>query len=81
MHDFLGQLVKAGKLKQFTHQPSSHWELIGPVYQREVGPHPPLETINVIFAAPSKDAGPSSKIMTISPQPGVEEEAESPRGL
>ena len=80
LHDFLGQLVKAGKLKQFTHQPTSQGELIGLGYQREVAPRPPLGTINIIFATPSRETSPSSRIMTISPQLEVgEDDRESKR--
>ena len=73
LHDFLEQLVKAGKLKQFTHQLFAQREQLGLGYQMEVAPRPPLGTINVIFAAPNKEAGPLSKVMAISPQLEVRE--------
>ena len=80
LHDFLRQLVKVGNLKQFTHQPPSQGESTGPGYQREVAPRPSLGTINIIFAAPGRETGPSSRIMTISPQLEVgEEDKESKR--
>lgn len=60
-------------MKQFTHQPFSQGEPTGLGYQREVAPCQPLETINVIFVALNKQASPLSRIVTISPLPGVEE--------
>jgi len=39
-----------------------------------VAPHPSLGTIHVIFATPDKEAGPSSRVMSISPQSEFGEE-------
>ena len=72
--DFLKQLVKVGKLKKLTHQPSGQGEQIGPGYQWKVAACPPLGTINIIFVAPNKEAGPLSKVMATSPQLKVREE-------
>jgi len=63
--DYLEQLVKAGKLKQFMHQSPRLGSQIGQGYQREVVPRPPLVTISVILVTPSKEACSSSRIMFI----------------
>ena len=68
LRDYLKQLVKAGKLKQFMHQ------FPGQGYQRKVVPHPPLGTISVILVTPNREASSSSRIMSIASQPELEEQ-------
>ena len=50
LRDHLGQLVKAGKLRQFLHQLAGQFGLLEVGYQRDGAPRPALGTINVIFA-------------------------------
>ena len=66
LHDHLEQLVKAGKLKQFMHQPSRQGSQTGLVYQRESLSRPPLGTINVIFAALFQTRGYPFGVMSIA---------------
>ena len=51
LRDYLEQLVKIGKLRQFLHQPSGHGSLVGSTHQQENPLRPSLGTINVILAA------------------------------
>ena len=62
----LEQLVKAGKLKQFMHQPSRQGNQTGLVYQRESPSRLPLGTINVIFAALCQTEGYPFGVMSIA---------------
>ena len=57
LRDHLDQLVKAGKLSQFLHQPIGQFGHSGVGYQRGGAPWLALGTINVIFAKPRGDAG------------------------
>lgn len=69
---FLNQLVRAGKLKQFLHQPATQGEQPISRSQRGNVPRSSLGTINVIFAAldPSFVRG----VITISSQTKADEE-------
>ena len=74
LRDYLKQLVKAGKLKQFMHQSPGQGSQIGQGYQREVAPRLSLRTISIIFVTPDRELGPSSRVMSISSQPELGEE-------
>ena len=52
--DHLAQLVREGKLKQLLHHSSGQVEQTGLDSRRDSSSRPPLETINVIIAAPSR---------------------------
>lgn len=64
--DYLEQLVKVGKLKQFFYQPSAQRGQAGPVYQRKNPLKPSLGTINVILATPGRMGMHSSEVMSVS---------------
>lgn len=74
LHDHLNQLVKVGKLKQFMHQPWGQVSQTRAGYQREITTRPSLGTINMIFAAPSRDAGSFSSVMFVALKPKFEEQ-------
>ena len=64
--DHLDQLVREGKLKQLLHHYSG---LVGQTTsrpERETPSRPPLGTINVIFAAPSRTGSSPSRVMSIA---------------
>lgn len=48
---------------------------------RDVVPCPPLGTINVIFAVPNREVGPSFEVMTILLQPGAREEVKESKRI
>ena len=80
LRDHLGQLVKAGKLKQFLHQPAGHIDHARSRYQKDVVARPTLGTINVIFAMPRCDVGSCLGIMSVaSKQELWEQDQESKR--
>ena len=66
LRDFLEQLVKARKLKQFLFQPSAQGIQAGPVPQQENYLRPSLGTINVILAALCRAGIYQSKVMSVS---------------
>lgn len=74
LRDYLKQLVKVGKLKQFMHQSPRQGSQIGQGYQREVAPRLSLRTISIIFVTPDRESGPSSRVMSISSQPELGKE-------
>lgn len=74
LRDYLKQLVKEGKLKQFMHQFLGQGSQTGQGYQRKVVPHPPLGTISVILVTPNREASSSSRIMSIASQSELEEQ-------
>ena len=55
------------------HQPFGQGEQLGFGPQRDTAPRPSLGTINVIFATPIREIGPSFGIMPISPQVKIRE--------
>jgi len=57
--------VKAGKLRQFLHQPAGQFGQPEARYQRDGAPRPALGTINVIFAKPKGDVGTYSGVMSV----------------
>ena len=65
LRDHLGQLVKAGKLKQFLHQPTGQTGQAKTGYQRDFASQLALGTINVIFAPPRNDVSSCSGVMFI----------------
>ena len=50
--DYLEQLVKIGKLKQFLYQPTEQRSQAGSAQQRDASSRSPLGTISVILATP-----------------------------
>lgn len=54
LRDYLEQLVKVGKLKQFLYQPYVQGGQAGSIRQRENPLRPSLGTINVILATPGR---------------------------
>ena len=66
LRDHWEQLVKAGKLKHFMHQPSGKGSQIELGYQREAVMRPPLRTIIAIFATLSQVGSHSSRVMSIA---------------
>ena len=58
--------MKAGKLKQFLHQPSRQVGQPGVGYQRDRVPRPALGTINEIFTTPRGDVGSYSGVMSVT---------------
>ena len=71
--------MKAGKLKQFMHQPSRQASQTGAGYQREVDSQPSLGTINVIFATPSNDLCSLSGVMFVASKLELEEQVRESR--
>ncbi|XP_075645230.1 uncharacterized protein LOC142616233 [Castanea sativa] len=66
LQDYLEQLVKVGKLKQFMYQPLVQGAQARLVHQRENPLRPSLGTINVILAAQSRIGTYLSKVMFVS---------------
>ena len=64
--DHLEQLVREGKLKQLLHQFSGRGNQTSLVFWGNVASRPPLDTINVIFAAPGRIESCPSRIILIS---------------
>ena len=62
----MDQLVREGKLKQFLHHSNGLGGQANSRSQRDIPSRPPLGTINVIFAAPSKTGSYPSKIMSVA---------------
>ncbi|XP_075663181.1 uncharacterized protein LOC142632707 [Castanea sativa] len=73
LRDYLEQLVKAGKLKKFMHQPSRQGSQAGSRYQREIVSRPPLGTINVILTTLSQTRNHKSRIMSIAVRSDTDE--------
>ena len=63
--DYLEQLVKVGKLNQFLYQPTGQGNQVGSVHPRDASSRPPLGTINVILATPSRTSSYPSRVMSI----------------
>ena len=66
--------MKAGKLKQFLHQPVGQTNQIEAGYQRDVASRPPLGTINVIFTTLRCNVGSCSGVMSVASRPGLKEQ-------
>ena len=64
--DYLDQLVQEGKLKQLLHYSSGLGGHANLGTQRDVPSRPPLGTINVIFAAPSRTGSHLSRVMSVA---------------
>ncbi|XP_075633748.1 uncharacterized protein LOC142606249 [Castanea sativa] len=65
LQDHLSQLVKAGKLNRFLHQPAEQFSHPGAKFSRDSTPRPALGTINVIFAKPEGNVGPGIRVMSV----------------
>ena len=64
--DNLDQLVQEGKLKQLLHHSSGLGGQTTSRPKRETPSRPPLGTINVIFAAPSRTRSSPSRVMSVA---------------
>ena len=64
--DHLDQLVREEKLKQLLHHSSGQGSQANSRSQRDIPSRPPLGTINVIFAAPSRTGSCLSRIMSVA---------------
>ena len=64
--DHLDQLVQEGKLKQLLHHSSGLGGQANSGSQRDIPSRPPLGTINVIFAAPSRIGSCLSRVMSVA---------------
>ena len=63
--DHLDQLVREGKLKQLLHHFSGQVGQTGSDPRRDSSSRPPLRTINVIFATPSRTGSCLSRVMFV----------------
>lgn len=68
--------MKAGKFKQFLHQPIGQTNQIGAGYQWDVASRPPLGTINVIFTTLKCDARSCSGVMSMASRPELKEQTQ-----
>ena len=64
--DHLDQLIRKGKLKQLLHRSSGLRGQANSGSQRDVPLRPPLGTINVIFAAPSRTGLCPSRVIFVA---------------
>ncbi|XP_065639087.1 uncharacterized protein LOC136071561 [Quercus suber] len=64
--DHLDQLVQEGKLKHLLHHSSGQGNQIGQEPRRDAPSRPPLDMINVIFAALGRTGSCLSRVMTVS---------------
>ena len=64
--DHLDQLIREGKLKQLLHHSSGLGGQTNSRSERETPSRPPLGTINVIFAAPSRTGSCPSRVMSMA---------------
>ena len=64
--DHWDQLVREGKLKQLLHHSSGLGGQANSGSQRDIPSRPPLGTINVIFAAPSRIGSCLSRVMSVA---------------
>nr|XP_023894947.1 uncharacterized protein LOC112006881 [Quercus suber] len=67
--DYLDQLVHEGQLKQLLHHSSGQGGHTNSEPRRDDSSKPPLETINVIFAAPERTGSSPSNVMSVAPLP------------
>ncbi|XP_023888363.1 uncharacterized protein LOC112000451 [Quercus suber] len=74
LRDYLEQLVKERKLKQFMHKSLGQGSQTEQGYQRKVIPRSPLGTISITLVMPNREASSSSRIMSIALQPELEEQ-------
>ena len=64
--DYLEQLVREGRLKHLLHHSSGRGGQAGSASQGNAESKPPLDTINVIFAAPGRTGSCLSSVMSVS---------------
>ncbi|XP_075665704.1 uncharacterized protein LOC142635435 [Castanea sativa] len=64
--NYLEQLVRDGRLKQFLYRPNGQADHTGSGTQGNTSSRPPLSTINVIFASPGRTSSCPSRVMTIN---------------
>ena len=64
--DHLEQLIREGRLKHLLHNSSGRGDQIGWAFQGNAASKPPLDTINVIFAALGRTGSCPSRIMSVS---------------
>ncbi|XP_075635240.1 uncharacterized protein LOC142607581 [Castanea sativa] len=72
LRDHLNQLVKAGKLYQFLHQPIGQFGHSGVELHKNCVPRQALGTINVIFAKLGGDVMAYSRVMFVGGDPNLE---------
>ena len=65
----MDQLAREGKLKQLLHHSSGLGGQTTSRSEREIPSRPPLETINVIFAAPDRTESCPSRVMSVARLP------------
>ena len=65
LRDHLSQLVKAGKLNRFLHQPTGQFGHSGTEFHRDSTPWPALGTINAIFAKLGNGGGSGTRVMSM----------------
>ncbi|XP_050254898.1 uncharacterized protein LOC126700750 [Quercus robur] len=70
--DHLDQLVREGKLKQLLHHSSGQVSQTSSEIRGDVSSRLPLDTINVIFAAPGRTESCPSRVMLVSRSPAKE---------
>ena len=73
LRDHLNQLVKAGMLNQFLHQPTRQMGHSGARFHKDGTPRPMLGIINMIFAKPRGDVGASTGVMSVVGGPDLED--------
>ena len=66
LHDYLKQLVKVEKLKQFLYQPTRQGSQDRSAHQRNASSRPPIGTISVILVASGRTGSYPSKVMSIA---------------
>ena len=66
LRDHLSQLVKAGKLNRFLHQPAGQFGHSGTEFPRDSAPRPSFGTINVIFTKPRNSRGLATWVVFVS---------------
>lgn len=79
LRDHLNQLVKAGKLNQFLHQPMGQFGHSGVEFHRGNIPQLALGIINVIFAKPGSDVEACYKVMSVGGFPDLDARDQAPK--
>ena len=77
--DHLDQLTREGKLKQLLHHSSRLGGQTTSRFERETPSRPPLGTINIIFAAPSRIGSCPSRVMSVAHLPSEDTSREPKR--
>ena len=75
----LEQLVREGRLKQFLYHPSRQGGQAGLEPWRDASSRAPLETINIILAAPGRTSSHPSRVMSVARPPAKDSSHEPKR--